>query len=1045
MIRSRLLLAVLFPIVCLSLPALAWSDDLSISTLRLVPFPRQVQRVSGLFVLSEHLTLQAPVAEAEWIGRRVTRELELAHAPLWKVKATNTSPFCLRIAAEEGELRPHEFPADAPAGSYSLQLSPEGVCCTGVDLAGLHYGVETLCQLIRANRSDSALPCLTIRDWPSLTWRCFQDDLTRGPSSTLATLEQQVDLGAELKMNLFTYYMEYQYAFEKHPNIGPPDGSLLPSELKALVQYAKTRHVDILGNQQSFGHFTGILKHPEYAALRETSYLLCPTNEESYRLLDDLYSEECPLLPFPMFNVCCDETEGLGTGPSKALADEIGVGGVYVRHIRRVHDLLKEKYDKRMMMWGDIILQHPDKLEQIPKDTVMLTWGYGPNASFEHQILPFKESGYEFFVCPGISNWSRILPDFAVTTTNIQNFVRDGVKHGALGMLNTAWEDDGEALQGYKWHGYAWGAECAWNASATSLEDFNRRVGGVLFGEPGDHFGQAIALLSKTHSLPGMQAMLNARFWQNDFLPRQGASATRKSAQRLLDIVQPAIEHLEACRRDAVVNAPLLDAFLLGARRMELIGQRMLDGLRAVESYAAAYDASDRDERVKRVTESEQLVQKTRQAHRDLGEEFKRIWLSESKPYALDWTMKRYAEMDIWYQTLGDRLRDARRKAEQGEAIPSPAGLGLASSTSYLRQTRPYAVSTDALKPDAQWFEPTATHRLGITVEAGNVDRYELPVEVDVAISDQLATLPLRAFWLREGGEPRELLAQWDEVADSAKHRLTLVVPGPIAQNTSAEIQVYCGLPAPGEPLAAAAKTDESDEQLKRMENGALRLLLGSEGAHVYRCEVKDADDRDVTTPGETGWAGLADLSGDYRAARNKLTCTARGPAVVRYVCEDAHEMVKTISLFGGVSWLEVVLNEPVGYYWDFDDPQLFAADSPSPGTYLFSDGTTGPVGSNAEAVAGQVKVARANWAIKWNQQKLALGMAAPEVAARFVVGPGAGAGGVGIEGGPPAGHFITFAGVLRQSPDETMQRLQQTLDFTNQPKVVVWKLQEKP
>ena len=217
-------------------------------------------------------------------------------------------------------------------------------------------------------------------------------------------------------------------------------------------------------------------------------------------------------------------------------------------------------------MWGDIILQHPDKLDQIPKDTVMLTWGYGPQASFEDQILPFKQSGYEFFVCPGINNWSRILPDFAATTTNIQNFVRDGAKHGALGMLNTAWEDDGEALQGYKWHGYAWGAECAWNASQTSPQDFNRRLGGVLFGEPGDHSREAIELLSQTHRLPGMGNMLNARFWQNDFMPRQSPTATRKSAGRLLEIVGPAIEHLQACRRDAVVNAELLDAFLLGTR-----------------------------------------------------------------------------------------------------------------------------------------------------------------------------------------------------------------------------------------------------------------------------------------------------------------------------------------------------------------------------------------------------------------------------------------------------------------------------------------------
>ena len=57
--------------------------------------------------------------------------------------------------------------------------------------------------------------------------------------------------------------------------------------------------------------------------------------------------------------------DGLGTGPSKELADQIGVGGVYVRHLRRMHDLLRDKYGKRMMMWGDIILNHPENLNDL--------------------------------------------------------------------------------------------------------------------------------------------------------------------------------------------------------------------------------------------------------------------------------------------------------------------------------------------------------------------------------------------------------------------------------------------------------------------------------------------------------------------------------------------------------------------------------------------------------------------------------------------------------------------------------------------------------
>ncbi len=317
------------------------------SALRLVPFPKEVQLKTGTFALGRKLVLEAPAGAAELLAGLIGAELKRAGSAAPKIHHLETEAQVLRLAGEARGKPPKFRFRDSPTPEdYALVVGGEEVVCGAPGEAGLFYAVQTLRQLIRANRRDGGLPCLNIRDWPSLRWRCFQDDLTRGPSSTLDTLKLQIDLGAALKMNLFTYYMEYQYAFKKHPIIGPSDGSLTPEDLVALVKYAKPRHIDILGNQQSFGHFEDILKHQQYAHLRESSYILSPIKEKSYQLLDDLYSEVCPLLPFKMFNVCCDETHDLGKGPSKELAREIGVGGVYVRHLRRVHDLLKEKYNK---------------------------------------------------------------------------------------------------------------------------------------------------------------------------------------------------------------------------------------------------------------------------------------------------------------------------------------------------------------------------------------------------------------------------------------------------------------------------------------------------------------------------------------------------------------------------------------------------------------------------------------------------------------------------------------------------------------------------
>lgn len=1016
--------------------------------LRLVPFPKEARLQAGAFSLAKPLVLEVSAASREIFSTLLNEELTRAGLPAANVRELNAPAPAFRLTAGGGPLVLPNPPAEGAPEGYALAVRGGEIVCAAKEAAGLFYGLQTLCQLIRANRQQDALPCLIIRDWPSLRWRCFQDDMTRGPSSTLETLKFEAGLGAYLKLNLMTFYMEHQYAFKKHSRIGPANGSLLPGELSALVDYVKPLHLDILGNQQSFGHFGAILRHPEYAAMRETADVLTPVREETYQLLDDLYAEVCPLVPFPWFNVCCDETDGLGAGPARELAAKIGVGGVYVRHIRRVHDLLRDKYHKRMMMWGDIILQHPDQLREVPKDTIMLTWGYDARANFENQILPFANSGYEFFVCPGVNNWSRILPDFGVAMTNIRNFVRDGVKHHALGMLNTDWEDDGEAINAGKWHSDAWAAECAWNASTTPPELFQRRVGAVLFGERGDHFGQAIELLAQTHRLSAFKGMFNARFWENDFAPKGGLAAIPPASSNLLALARPAIEHLEACRREARCNQPVLDAILFGARRMEWIGRRMRDGLEAARSYEALWEAASRPgsppgAAVDPLAGLEQLVQKNREECAALGRQFAALWLAESKPYALDWTLQRYTNAVSGYDDLLKKLAAARASAAAGRPLPAPEEIGLFIPKPLSRQARPARTISEPLAAETPWADPAATHRLGLIIRAGAADRVDLPVEVELALPEALAAKPARAFWLPANQEPRELLAQLDPLGGHGKSRLVLILPGPLKQGAEARVQVYLGLPKPPPAMPGAVGTRPGSNGMQWLENDQVRLLLGPEGAHLYRWEIKAAGNRDLTMPGETGWAGFCDLV-PYRNSSYRLDCSARGPAMVEYQCADGSGHLKTIRLYGGASWVEVLLSEPAPHYWDFDNPKNFAADGPTPGAWLFSNGQSGPVGREADGVLAQVREQKVFWGVKYNIDKYAIGLITPEVPAFHHVAPGAGAGGVGIESSPAAMHFVTFAGLLQASPAETMNRLQATLDLKRPVEVRMHALQAR-
>ena len=292
--------------------------------------------------------------------------------------------------------------------------------------------------------------------------------------------------------------------------------------------------------------------------------------------------------------------------------------------------------------------------------------------------------------------------------------------------------------------------------------------------------------------------------------------------------------------------------------------------------------------------------------------------------------------------------------------------------------------------------------------------------------------------------QTREIPAQLDPSDQPSMLRLVLLIPGLIPKGSQATVYVYFGSKGDAKPLVEAVSTRDASKDMKWIENNRVRLLLGPEGDHVYRWEVKSLGNRDLTEPGETGWAGFSDAGMDDREIQYVLTCTARGPALVRYRCCAPTGQVKTISLYAGCSWMDVVLAEPVSYYWDFDDPKNFAAEFATPGKYLFSNGANGPVGKHADGVPAQVKAGGVSWAVKFNAPKVALGLITPETTAMYCVAPGSGAGGVGIEGSVPASHFITFGGVLTYEPKETMLRLEQTLGFRNPAQIVLHAIESR-
>jgi hexosaminidase len=361
----------------------------------------------------------------------------------------------------------------APQG-YRLSITPQACRIIGHDAVGLFYGRQTLTQLRR--QFPESLPCLEIEDWPDFQARGVMLDISRDKVPTIKTLLELVDLLAEWKINQLQLYTEHTFAYAGHEDVWRDADSMTPQEIRQLDEYCRERFIELVPNQNSFGHMERWLKHVKYLPLAESPegadtpwgfrwkgpFSLCPTDPKSLELLQDLYAQLLPNFASRLFNVGCDETFDIGQGRSKAACLDRGVHRVYLEFLQKVRECVA-RHGRRMMFWGDIILKEPEFIRELPQDSIALDWGYEADHPFEVETRRFHQSGIEFYVCPGTSSWCSIAGRTDNMRANQIAAAEAGLKNGASGYLNTDWGDYGHLQYlPVSFAGFAAGAAMSW-------------------------------------------------------------------------------------------------------------------------------------------------------------------------------------------------------------------------------------------------------------------------------------------------------------------------------------------------------------------------------------------------------------------------------------------------------------------------------------------------------------------------------------------------------------------------------------------------------
>ncbi|HJT65767.1 MAG TPA: family 20 glycosylhydrolase [Pyrinomonadaceae bacterium] len=567
--------------------------------------------------------------------------------------------------------------------AYILQANANGVVIAGGAAAGVFYGLQTLKQLVRGQGADAFIQGVDIYDVPAMRWRGVSDDVSRGPVPTVNYIKRQLRTFAAYKLNLHSFYMEQTFASSAHPLIGPEGGSLTPDEIRELVAYAKSYHIELVPEQQTFGHLHKALKLEKYAPLAETPYgdVLSPQQEGTYALIADWYRELDQLFPGRFFHIGADETFELGQGQSREAARTRGVGAVYFEHLNRVHDLLKP-YNRKLIFWGDIALNHPDLIGSIPKDLIVANWDYAPRDSYAARIDPFRNAGLQQLVCPGVWGWNQIFPNVDNASQNIINFVRDGQAAGAIGMLNTTWDDDGETLFEMSWYGIVLGAAASWQNGAVDQTRFDADFDWALFRNDGDQFVKAIHALGSVNTVLGVRTT-DDLFWRDPFTAsfQKEARANAGTIRQMRLQVETALEDLLRNRQRARRNATMIPAMILAAQRLDHLGRRAETVEKLSREYWDAYlNLGDRA----RVRPLRRYYSAIYNQLREMAEElsalrasYREQWLAENRPYWLDSILARYDNAISLWLNKSRALEEAVRNYETTSILPNPEEFGL--------------------------------------------------------------------------------------------------------------------------------------------------------------------------------------------------------------------------------------------------------------------------------------------------------------------------------------------------------------------------------
>ncbi len=414
-------------------------QELSQDAVALFPIPKQFRKTGGTLRLDSFRSYSAPGCENA--GKALETTLRDFYGLVLPEKEKSRIFIALsdhpEVQKEVRRLGLEKELAKIQHDGFLIRIEPDGILVTANHSAGITFGVNALCDLIKrcsGDTGDAIVQTALIVDWPRVKNRVFGQMMNAYYHRNKYQAKEFVEFLRRFpvadRYNSYAFDLGDYYQWDCMEKVGHHSLAWTKQDFMKIAELLNGSGLILLPTVQSLGHMEWWLfnRKDAYPKLREDggNQVLCTGNPESLKLLFAIYDEYIAMcskrkdtVP-ACFLTCLDEVRWQTAQVPEEKRCRRCAGKpkneIFLEHIERLNHYLKDR-NLKMVMWSDMINEAHNGLnafkcaeiaDKVPRKVVIAHW-----------------SGLDFAMIPELSrkghlNW-KLLTGYQCSHTGEDN------------------------------------------------------------------------------------------------------------------------------------------------------------------------------------------------------------------------------------------------------------------------------------------------------------------------------------------------------------------------------------------------------------------------------------------------------------------------------------------------------------------------------------------------------------------------------------------------------------------------------------------------